>query len=59
MLKIRIKSNKKICNSVFNYKKITDTDEFVYEDEKILKRVKIPSDNLESIEKRINIKKRF
>ena len=58
-INIRTKSNNRVYKSVFNYKKIADTYEFVYEDEKILKRVKIPSDDLELIEKRINTKKTF
>ncbi len=58
-INIRTKSNNRVYKSVFNYKKIADSYEFVYEDEKILKRVKIPSDDLELIEKRINTKKTF
>lgn len=58
-INIRTKTNKKVYKSVFNYKKKVDTYEFVYEDDKILKRISVPSDDIESIEKVIDSKVTF
>lgn len=56
---IRTKTNKNSYRNIFNYRKCSDIYEFVCEEENELKRICIPIDEVESIEKIIDTEKTY
>lgn len=51
---IRIKTPQKVYKNVFNYRKRSDMYEFVCKEDNVLKRMSVPVDEIESIEKKID-----
>lgn len=49
----RTKTTQKVYNNIFNYRKDSEVYEFVCEEESVLKRIRIPVDEVESIERKI------
>lgn len=56
---IRTKTNKNVYKNIFNYRKNSDVYEFVCEEENVLKRISVPVDEVESIEKIIDAGKTY
>ena len=51
---INTKTNKNVYKNIFNYRKSSGVYEFVCEEENVLKRISVPVEEIESIEKNIN-----
>lgn len=56
---INTKTNKNVYKNIFNYRKSSGVYEFVCEEEKVLKRISVPVDAVESIEKKIDAGKTY
>lgn len=56
---IRTKTTQKVYKNIFNYRKSTGVYEFVCEEENVLKRISVPVEEVESIEKKIDAGKTY
>lgn len=56
---INTKTNKNVYKNIFNYRKNSGVYEFVCDEENVLKRISIPVEEVESIEKNINAGKTY